>query len=87
MLPVCFFRYAREDDFSTKINELAEKPENQDKKSPPEGQHETDRNPKNARRGSSRGAGKGHQKGGFTKNGEKLSKMLGGDRGKEANER
>jgi hypothetical protein len=87
MLPVCFFRYAREDDFSTKINELAEKPENQDKKPPPEGQHETGRNPKNARRGPSRGAGKGPREGGFTENGEKLSKMLGGDRSKGASER
>ena len=86
MLPVCFFRYAREDDFSTKIKELAEKPENQDKKSPPEGQHGTDRNPKNAWRGPSRGAGKDPREGGLTENGEKLSKMLGGDRGKGANE-
>jgi len=87
MLPVCFFRYGRADNFSTKINELAEKPENQDTKPPPEGQHETGRNPKNAQRGPPRGAGKDPREGGLTENGEKLSEMLGGNRGKGANER
>ena len=67
----------RADDFSTKINELVEKPENQDKKPPPEGQHETGRNPKNARRGPSRRAGKDPREDDFTENGEKLSKVFG----------
>jgi hypothetical protein len=68
---------SREDDFSGKINELAEKPENQDKKPPPEGQHETGRNPKDARRGPPRRAGKDPREDDFTENGEKLSKMFG----------
>jgi hypothetical protein len=64
---------------------LAEKPENQDKKPPPEGQREAGSNSKNAHRRPSKGAGEDPRKSDFTENGEKLCKMFGGNQDKGAN--